>query len=710
MHHQERPTIINDLAKALDARITPITGDTQAVATIINRITTNKKKLKPWIPPKFCMYPNSPRTDELSFNKGLGQISLQPAIDSLNHFKQAAIMAIKAQFNAMGPEGSKDSKLAKGAADFLKQILEAAKCFTAIVQNVNSLIDTYIQVIDKLVVEVIQTIDRLESETMRLVRSLCSMSDLKTVITEELFDALDRATNIYEIIGLVAQIQQQVQKAALATDTLLHSKERVLLHLQVSLTLLQNRINTLLRYSALRDMLGSHRKNASNMYMTDDFLNDIDFSEVQASSFNWSVTNTAGLYEYNLTDELNIIPKLNNLFANYNDKLSAGLIIAAREEQGYIFVPELEESIISAGLDAAIGGSVSLILELSINNGDTIIRSIAKGFAPREGEKIIRRNKGVYFSKSKEKIEYNKVIARETNTWEIYLTETTLTPPALNDLYYFKDPSTQATWDFTITETTSNGKIINHTFPALWKVINVTHNSVTLLKMDSSNLNPSDFLENYNSTSSYKIVNTNSIPGVITPTPGLDTNSGQIRIFAKVKNVKNNNYDYFVCDPVTGTAIPKGSSYQTVNDFKVGRTGVPDNPINDDAAALWHWDESYIDKTTGLSATRTYTLAQTVQYSITLNKYVLPIGFESDSPHAGDKIPCLNWSLSVYVAGDPNEVNKVRFSRDFIAQPIRSFFLKAHWGFIPHTFTTAKSIDAQNKLKDKPNTKYIFNS
>jgi hypothetical protein len=710
MHHQERPTIINDLAKALDARITPITGDTQAVATIINRITTNKKKLKPWIPPKFCMYPNSPRTDELSFNKGLGQISLQPAIDSLNHFKQAAIMAIKAQFNAMGPEGSKDSKLAKGAADFLKQILEAAKCFTAIVQNVNSLIDTYIQVIDKLVVEVIQTIDRLESETMRLVRSLCSMSDLKTVITEELFDALDRATNIYEIIGLVAQIQQQVQKAALATDTLLHSKERVLLHLQVSLTLLQNRINTLLRYSALRDMLGSHRKSASNMYMTDDFLNDIDFSEVQASSFNWSVTNTAGLYEYNLTDELNIIPKLNNLFANYNDKLSAGLIIAAREEQGYIFVPELEESIISAGLDATIGGSVSLILELSINNGDTIIRSIAKGFAPREGEKIIRRNKGVYFSKSKEKIEYNKVIARETNTWEIYLTETTLTPPALNDLYYFKDPSTQATWDFTITETTSNGKIINHTFPALWKVINVTHNSVTLLKMDSSNLNPSDFLENYNSTSSYKIVNTNSIPGVITPTPGLDTNSGQIRIFAKVKNVKNNNYDYFVCDPVTGTAIPKGSSYQTVNDFKVGRTGVPDNPINDDAAALWHWDESYIDKTTGLSATRTYTLAQTVQYSITLNKYVLPIGFESDSPHAGDKIPCLNWSLSVYVAGDPNEVNKVRFSRDFIAQPIRSFFLKAHWGFIPHTFTTAKSIDAQNKLKDKPNTKYIFNS
>jgi hypothetical protein len=709
MHHQERPTIINDLARVLDARITPITGDTQAAATIINRITTNKKKLKPWIPPKFCMYPNSPRTDELSFNKGLGQISLQPAIDSLNHFKRAAIMAIKAQFNAMGPEGSKDSKLAKGATDFLKQILEAAKCFTTMVQNVNRLVDTYIQVIDKLVVEVIQDIDELESETMRLVRSLCADSNLRTVITVELFDALNRATNIYEIIGLVAQIQQQIQKAMLATDTLLHSKERVLLHLQVSSTLLQNRINTLLRYSALRDILGSHRKSASSMYMTDDFLNDIDFSEIQASSFNWSVTNTAGLYEYNLTDELNIIPKLNNLFASYNNKLSNTLIIAAREEQGYIFVPELEESVISAGLDANIGSGVSLVLELSINNGDTIIRSTAKGLAPTEGEKIIRRNKGIYFSKSKEKIEYNKVIAREPNTWEIYLTETTLTPPALNDLYYFKDPSTQATWDFTITETVG-ATTINYTFPALWKVINVTHNSVTLLKMDSSNLNPSDFLENYNSANSYTISNTNSIPGVITPTPGLDTNSGQIRIFGKVKNVTNNNYDYFVCDPVTGTAIPKGSSYQTVDDFKIGRTGVPDNPINDDAAALWHWDESYIDGITGLPATRTYTLVQTVQYSITLNKYVLPVGFESDSPHAGDKIPCLNWSLSVYVTGDPNQVNKIRFSRNFIAQPISSFFLKAHWGFIPHTFTTAKSIDAQNKLKDKPNTKYIFNS
>lgn len=699
MRHQERPTIINDLATALNARITPITQNTQAAATIINRVTNSKKKLKPWIPPKFCMYPNSPRTDELSFNKGLGQISLQPAIDSLNQFKQAAIMAIKAQFNAMGPEGSKDAKLAIGAAEFLKNILEAAKCFTQMVKNVNRLVDTYINVINKLMTEVIQAIDTLESETMRLVRTITADPNLRTVVTVEICDALDRATDIYEIISLISQLQLQIQQAMLETNTLLNSKERVLLHLQVNSTLLQNRVNTLLRYCAVRDILNSHKNGAELMYMTDNFLDDVDFSEIQASSFNWSVTNTAGLYEYNLTDELSIIPKLNNMFASYNQKASNPIIIAAREEQGYIFVPELEESVISAGIDSDIGSGVSLVLELSINNGDTIIRSTAKGLAPLEGEKIIRRNKGIYFSKSKEKIEYNKVIERGIDTWEIYLTETTLTPPAIGDLYYFKDPSTQATWDFTITDDTTT---TDYTFPALWKVTNITHNSVTLIKMDSSNLDAANFLSNYNVSHVYTITNSNSIPGVLTATPGLNTNSGEIRIFGKVKDITNTGYNYFVSDPDTGTAIPKRSSYQTVDDFKVGRVGVPDNPVDDTAAASWSWTDP--------STLKVYTLVQTIQYSITLNKYTLPVGYESDSPHAGDKIPCLNWSLSVYVTGDPNEINKIRFSRDFIAQPISSFFLKAHWGFIPHTFTTAKSIDAQNKLKDKPNTKYIFNS
>lgn len=699
MRHQERTTVINDLAKALNKRITPITNNTQAAATIINRITTSKKKLKPWIPPKFCMYPNSPRTDELSFNKGLGQISLQPAIDSLNQFKQAAIMAIKAQFNAMGPEGSKDTKLAMGAAEFLKNILEAAKCFTQMVKNVNRLVDTYINVINKLMTEVIQAIDTLESETMRLVRTLTADPNLRTVVSVDICDALDQATNIYEIISLVAQLQLEVQRAMLETNTLLNSKERVLLHLQVNVTLLQNRINTLLRYSAIRDILTSHKGGAELMYMTDNFLDDVNFSEIQASSYNWSVTNTAGLYEYNLTDELGIIPKLNNMFASYNPKASNPIIIAAREEQGYIFVPELEESVISAGLDADIGSGVSLVLELSINNGDTIIRSTAKGLTPLEGEKIIRRNKGVYFSKSKEKIEYNKVIARGADTWEIYLTETTLTPPALNDLYYFRDPSTQTTWDFTITDDVTT---TNYTFPALWKVTNVTHNSVTLVKMDSSNLQAVDFLSDYNAAHTYTITNTNSIPGVLTSTPGLNTNSGEIRIFGKVKDITNTAYNYFVADPDTGMALANGSSYQTVDDFKVGRVGVPNNPIDDTAAASWSWTDP--------GTSKVYTLVQTIQYSITLNKYTIPVGYESDSPHAGDKIPCLNWSLSVYVTGDPNIINKVSFSRNFVAQPISSFYLKAHWGFIPHTFVTAKSIDAQNKLKDKPNTKYIFNS
>lgn len=694
MHHQERPTIINDLATILNSRLTPITKNTQAASTIINRISKSKKKLKPWMPPKFCQFPNSPRTDELSFSKGLGQVSLQPVIDGLNQFKQAAIMSIKAQFNAMGPEGSKDSKLAIGAAEFLTQIYQAAKCFTNIVQNVNRLVDTYIQVTNKLTAEVIQTINRLEGEAFNLLQSLLKSSDLKTMISVELFDALNKVTNIYEIIGLMNDLQNQLNNAALAVDTLANSKERVMLHLNVNLTLLQNRIDSLLRYSALRDLLSMNLKNAQNSYMEDNFLEDLNLSEIKASSYNWSVTNTAGLYEYNLNDELNIIPKLNTLFKDYNEKLSNRLIIAAREEQGYIFVPDLEQGLISAGLDADLGTAVSLVLELSINNGDTIVRATAKGSQPLEGEKIIHRNSGIYFSKSKEKIEYNKVVQRSLTEWEIYLTETTLTPPSLGDYYYFKDPSTQQTWNFTI----SDGTKISE-FPALWQVSEVTHNSVILKKMDESNLDAKNFITNYDYSKIYTIENLNSIPGVISPTTGLQTNSGEMRIFGKVKTSAG-SYNYFVSDPDTGLPIPKGSYFETVDDFRVLHPLAPANPIDDEAAVSW----SYTD---GL---KTYTLVQTIQYSIVLNRYVLPVGYEQDSPHSGDKIPCLNWSLSVYVTGEASIINKVRFSREFIAQPINSFFLKAHWGFIPHTFTTTKSIDLQNKTKEKAVTKNLFGS
>ena len=172
MHQQERPTLINDLATVLNNKLTPITGDTQAVSAIIDRITNGQHAIKPYNPPAFCMYPESPRRDELSFTKGLGQVNLQPVIDQLNTFKQAAIKAIKAQFNAMGPENVKDSKLSAGALEMLNEIYEAAKCFTSMVANVNNLVTTYVQAITQMIVDVVNMINKIENDIFKIINML----------------------------------------------------------------------------------------------------------------------------------------------------------------------------------------------------------------------------------------------------------------------------------------------------------------------------------------------------------------------------------------------------------------------------------------------------------------------------------------------------------------------------------------------------------
>ena len=140
MKRIENTSPINTITNLLLEKLPPITSDAQTLSQIVNRINKQKKTLKPWRPQKYCMYPASPRIDDYNFNQGLGQVSLQPTIDKLNSFKEAAINAIKTKFQAMGPEGSKDIKLAAGAADLLKQVLEAAKCYSKIVKNVNNLV------------------------------------------------------------------------------------------------------------------------------------------------------------------------------------------------------------------------------------------------------------------------------------------------------------------------------------------------------------------------------------------------------------------------------------------------------------------------------------------------------------------------------------------------------------------------------------------
>jgi len=115
--------------------------DAQIASNIINDIVSARRNLKPWRPRQLCQYPFPPRIDDFNVSRGLGSVSLKPCIDSLNNFKNNCIKEIKTKFQAMGPESAKDSKLAIGAVELIKEVLDAAQCFTQIVTNINNLIN-----------------------------------------------------------------------------------------------------------------------------------------------------------------------------------------------------------------------------------------------------------------------------------------------------------------------------------------------------------------------------------------------------------------------------------------------------------------------------------------------------------------------------------------------------------------------------------------
>lgn len=704
-------------ANFLNSKKYPV--DPQSISHVINKVNAANKKPKPYTPPKFCQYPQTPRMDEFSFSKGLGEVSLQPAIDQLNGYKEMLITSIKNCFSGMGPPVKSDITLATQAADLLKQIYEAAKCFTQMVSNINRLISTYIQAVNKLVVEVVVKIQQLEAQIMDLYDQLLNTPPtIRTIVTTALLDELDKATNIYEIIKLMGEIENEMNEAMLEVNTLLDSKQATLLHMQANMTLLRNAINSLQYYNMFHSSLKKGLKNAEAMYpMKDDFLDDLNLSAIQASSYNWSITNSAALSEYSSFDELTIIPKLNTLFKNYTEGVSANanyLVISSRTESGYIIVPDLEQGLISAGIDPAVGTGVGFALELSINNGDTIIRAIARGDQVDQYEKYIHRNYGKYWSKAVEKIEYNRILAgAESGQWELFLLNTN-TMPSIGTYYCFKDVMTGEPWTFNWDVTwTVNSIEMNkkYYFPVLYKVVNTTQNSVIVEKVDENTLDIMDYVPNL--PEGYQAIlnpNLDTIPGDIS------TSTGEYIISAKLKNnvINSTPSNYVVMDnsisenslelsdkpyePILMTSSVNGKSYLTINDL--GLT----NPNDDFEASEWVHTNPFYHSTLPQHAIikdiANFKIYKNKLHSVILTKYDLPIpGPSNDIPHCGDKIPCLNWSLILYPLGKEDQINKIKFSRTLPTDQAYSFFLKAHWGFIPEQLDVIKKLDAENKAK-----------
>ena len=664
MKTQEDNTTINSVSNLLNSKVNPITGSNQATNTILEDVESTHKPFKDLALPGYCMYPNSPRQDDYNFTKGLGQVSLQPVIDQLNAYKNAAIQAIKAQYNAMGPEDAKDSKLSAGALEFLNDIYQAAKCFTSIVTKINNLVSTYIQIVDKMIVDVIAMINKIEGQITTLVTNIKKLkTDLLTVITVETYELLEKATNIAEYIQALSQIEVEFNEAKQAAYTLSKTPERVMLNLEVNLTQLRNQINSLNYFNSLNSSLSNSSKTAANSYMTDDYLSSINLNSVDAASYNWSITNSLALSDYSTIDTLSVIPVLNKLCSQYvmatsitdTNTISQPLVIASSTQSGTIIVPDLETGLISIGLDPLAGTNCSLVFELSINNGDTLIRAIARGDAINSDETIIHHNNGVYYSKGIEQFSYNKIIVDGTNSWDLYLTDMS-NPPSIGSLYYFTDPMTQQPWNFYWQKDE-----INYYFPVLFKVTDVTHNYITVQMMDGSNLDITDFIPNAIS-SDYSTYNPYTLPGDITNA------SGDYIMYVKFQT-QTSTYDYVVADSTNTPIIKTNGYYMTVSDLGTA------NPASDTAAATWFYTTGGV----------TYYILKSILYSITMKRYVMTAGSGVDSPHSGDRIPCDNWMLTVYPIGDQTAIRKLDFSAIGPGTQIYMFYMRAHWGFLPNT-------------------------
>ena len=389
MKQIQQNTILSSTPGFLNNALGPGAASTQLTGTIMNNIQNgggpanlNKPSPpKPWIPQQYCMWPNSPRLDEFNLKEGLGQISMQPVIDSLNQFKQTCIASIKAQLHAMGPDGSKDAKLAAGITDVINQVYQAAKCFTQIVQNLNNLISTYIAVIDYVIINIVNKISQLEHQILALQKMLNPQyleAELVAAIGQDLLNAL-YISDILHLIGAVNNCLNAIGKLQQSVTSLSKSPERALMHFESDLTMLKGMVTNFNYFTQLLGIAQSNRIQAAAMSVQDDYLDNFDYAPSDSGDYSWSITNSSGLVDYNIIDTNNILSKLTSACGAYiNMEQSTPILIDSRTVSGTIVVDSDGDGIISGGLGpGTLSGKITfgLMFELAINDGATIIQA-----------------------------------------------------------------------------------------------------------------------------------------------------------------------------------------------------------------------------------------------------------------------------------------------------------------------------------------------
>lgn len=641
MYHIDNNTVLNSTAKALENHLGPHATEAQLTQNVLNQIQKGRRVLKPFRPRQLCMYPNQPKRDDFNINEGLGNVSLQPIIDHLNNFKQNIIREIKTKLQAMGPENSKDTKLAAGAVEIIQEVYNAAKCFSQIVTNVNNTINAYIQGCNIIIAQLITQINTLTTQVNTLKRMLLTptnLNQLEAAVGKELIEKLNKATAIFDMLGIVNEMVNVIENTEKQLNSLASTDKKIKMQIKCSLIALKTAINGLNRALSNKAIIESNIEYANSLVMDDDYLNDFSFTEdLLESSFNWSVTNHNSLSDYSTIDEYGILDKADSMFKSYITSCKP-ILIQSRSQSGYIVVPDGTDGLISLGVDKSFPTNVMLTLELSINDGETIV--IAKNSSnnmPDTGE-LIKINSGEYISEGINSFDYIRSIKQDDKTYKIILNaEKDASKIKIGTLYTFMDPMTSDIWCGKWTNN-STGKV--SLIPYLYKVINVNLVEITLERQDA--LKSSSF---FSDSASYTYA-------------------------------VGNDYDHSHYPYITSGDIPDIGTFYS-KDYNSDRFLIYDDTQDSNL--------SY----TKTSDPYTYNLNNETKITstdfniLTMNKYE-PSSL-SRIPHANDKIKCKNWTLSLYVAGDQSSINKLSFNKIYPTDNQSVVAMKAHWGFIPDT-------------------------
>ena len=657
MYHIDNNTVLNSTAKALENHLGPHATEAQLTQNVLNQIQKGRRVLKPFRPRQLCMYPNQPKRDDFNINEGLGNVSLQPIIDHLNNLKKNIIREIKTKLQAMGPENSKDTKLAAGAVEIIQEVYNAAKCFSQIVTNVNNTISAYIQGCNVVITQLITQINTLTTQVNMLKRMLLTPSNLnqlEAMVGKELVQRLNKETAIFDMLGIVNDMVNVIESTEKQLNSLANTDKKLKMHLKCSLMAFKTAMDGLNRALSNKAIVESNIEYANNLIMEDDYLNDFYFTEdLLESSFNWSITNHNSLSDYSTIDEYGVLNKADSMFKTYITS-SRPILIQSRSQSGYIVVPDGTDGLITLGVDKSFPSNVMLTLELSINDGETVI--IAKNSSnntPDAGE-LIKINRGEYISEGANSFEYIRSFKQANGTYRMILNkEKDASEIKIGTLYTFIDPMTSDVWCAKWTNNTT-GKV--SLIPYLYKVIEVNLAEVILERQDSL---PASRFFSGNQGYTYSIGNTYDNCCF----PGINGDYGD--------SGNGEHYPY----TVSGDIPNVGTFYS--KDYNSDRFLIYDN-TQDSSLSYTKTSDPYV-----YNLNNDMKITSSEFNILTMKKYE-PSSL-SKIPHANDKIKCKNWTLNLYVAGDQSSVNKLSFNKIYPTDNQSIVAMKAHWGFIPDT-------------------------